>query len=264
MTTAEEKAALLKYATRVKSSAASMLSNASLLYKAADALVVEEPPPPAPSTRYGANLVETADWTGGAKETAAQSAARYLATYGALPVARAFYPGTIPTTYNAAKEGQAPVTYVSFKHDPAQVAAGAIDARVNGYLDSIPAGRQVRLILWHEPDDEMWVRGDFTAAQFRAGTDRLCDLVHAHPAGKDGRAEVWACFMAFSVPCQAGNPDRFDKACVSTKLDGIGWDLYWNKTDRWRTEAEVRRRPDLPARPQRLPRHPPPCPPRAG
>lgn len=64
MTTAEERAQLLKYATRVKSSAASMLSNASLLYKAAEALTVEQPPAAAAGLPAGLTVADLDPWTG--------------------------------------------------------------------------------------------------------------------------------------------------------------------------------------------------------
>lgn len=177
---------------------------------------------PKPVTRFGMNVSPGTSFSP-TKETASVAASRLKATYGALPVIKFFYAGALPTRFMPANEGQAPHAYVCFKPDQAALASGALDAAINGYLDTVPDGQRVNLVNWQEPDDEMWVDRKFTAEQFRAATTHLCDLVHAHAAGKDGRAEVWSCFMGFSL-----DVGRFDDNAVSRKLDGIGWDYYWN------------------------------------
>jgi hypothetical protein len=180
----------------------------------------------AQGTLYGMNVSPGSSFTNGVKETAQQQGDRIRSTYGGLPVCKYFYSGALPAKYNAANEGQAPVTAVCFKPNQDALANGSLDAAIRGYLDSVPSEKKVLLVNWQEPDDEMWKSNLFTSAQHKAATDHLCDVVHAHAAGKDGRAEVWDCYMGFSL-----DVNRFDWNAVSPKLDGIGWDRYWNNAN---------------------------------
>ena len=197
---------------------------------------------PVAVTHYGLNLSkDSSAWTQGAKETAQQVRDRYVATYGDLPTAKVFYPSALPSTFNVNYEGlvNGKRAYVCFKGwTPAQIIAGAADATVRSYVASVPAGWLVRLVFHQEPDDEMWVRSDFTADEYRGACDRLSDLVHDTPSA--GTVEMWACFMGFSVKARPSDPDRFKDAAVSSKLDGIGWDYYWNTPENSWDHASIR------------------------
>jgi len=189
------------------------------------------------STVYGMNVSPGTSFTNGERESAAQQVTRIKATYGNLGVAKIFYQGALPTTFNTSYEGLVPgkVAAVCFKPDQTALANGTLDAAIKRYVDSIPAGWKILLVNWQEPDDEIWVDHQFTAAQHRAATERLIDVVHANPAYAADRAEVWDVWMGYSL-----DSGRWQDAAASPRLDGIGWDYYWNKpVTSWSTDPSV-------------------------
>ncbi len=176
-------------------------------------------------TVYGMNVSPGTSYTNGARETAAQQVSRIKQTYGDLEVAKVFYQGALPATFNKNYEGLVPgkIAAVCFKPSQTSLANGSLDASIARYVDSIPAGWKIMLVNWQEPDDEMWKDHAFTSAQHRAATEQLIDIVHSRPAYAAGRAEVWDVYMGFSL-----DVNRFQDSAVSPRLDGIGWDYYWN------------------------------------
>ena len=188
-------------------------------------------------TVFGMNVSPGTSFTNGVRESAADQVNRVVSTYGGLGAAKIFYSGNLPTTFNQAYEGLVPgkTVAVCFKPNQAALASGQLDAGITSYLNSIPAGWKVMLVNWQEPDDEMWKDNVFTSAQHRAATEHLIDVTRANPAYAGHRAEVWDVYMGFSL-----DVNRFQDAAVSPRLDGIGWDYYWNKpvTD-WSTDPTV-------------------------
>jgi hypothetical protein len=177
------------------------------------------------------NVSPGTSYTNGAKETAAQQVSRIVSTYGSLGAAKIFYQGNLPATFNKNYEGLVPgkTVAICFKPNQDALANGSLDASINGYINSIPAGWKVMLVNWQEPDDEMWKDNVFTVSQHRAATDRLIDVAHANPAYAAGRVEVWDVYMGYSI-----DVGRWQDAAASPRLDGIGWDYYWNKpTTSW-------------------------------
>ena len=192
-------------------------------------------------TTYGMNVSPGTSFTNGARETAAQQVSRIKQTYGGLGVAKIFYQGNLPSTFNENYEGLVPgkTVAVCFKPNQTQLANGSLDASITKYVNSIPAGWTVMLVNWQEPDDEMWKDHTFTVAQHRAATDRLIQLVHSNPAYAQDRAEVWDVYMGFSI-----DVGRWQDSAASPQLDGIGWDYYWNTpTTSWSSDpgADLRR-----------------------
>ena len=189
------------------------------------------PPPGHSGTIYGMNVSPGTSYTNGSRETAAQQVSRIVSTYGGRDAAKIFYQGNLPSRFNKNYEGLVPgrTVAVCFKPSQTALANGSLDASIRSYINSIPAGWKVMLVNWQEPDEEMWKTHQFTSAQHRAATDRLITVAHVNAAYSAGRVEVWDVYMGFSL--DAG---RFQNAAVSPRLDGIGWDYYWNKpTTSW-------------------------------
>jgi hypothetical protein len=189
---------------------------------------------PFSGTTFGMSVSPGTSFTNGARETASQQVSRITKTYGGLDVAKIFYSGNLPTTFNRNYEGLVPgkTVAVCFKPSQSALANGSLDSAITRYLDSIPAGWKVMLVNWQEPDDEMWKDHKFTVAQHRAATERLIHLVHSNPAYAQDRAEVWDVYMGFSI-----DSGRWQDSAASPDLDGIGWDYYWNTpTTSWASD----------------------------
>ncbi len=183
------------------------------------------------------NVSPGTSYTNGAQETATQQVARIVRSYGSLGAAKVFYGGGLPAKFNNSYEGTIPgkVAAVCFKPNQDALANGSLDASITGYINSIPAGWKIMLVNWQEPDDEMWKDNQFTSAQHRAATERLIDIARATSAYAAGRVEVWDVYMGYSL-----DVNRFQDAAVSPRLDGIGWDYYWNKpTTAWSIDPNI-------------------------
>ncbi|MCW2761022.1 MAG: hypothetical protein JWR85_1223 [Marmoricola sp.] len=183
------------------------------------------------NTVYGMNVSPGTSYTNGARETAAQQVSRIVRHYGSLDAAKIFYQGNLPAKFNKNYEGLVPgrTVAVCFKPNQTALANGSLDSAIRGYINSIPAGWKVMLVNWQEPDDEMWKDHSFSPAQHRAATEQLIDIAHGNVAYGQGRVEVWDVYMGFSI-----DVGRWQDSAVSPRLDGIGWDYYWNKpTTSW-------------------------------
>ncbi|MBA2558475.1 MAG: hypothetical protein H0V07_01065 [Propionibacteriales bacterium] len=149
---------------------------------------------------------------------------------GYVGVARVFYSGMLPATWNPSKEGASPQSacQVSFKADPASVAAGHFDRRIVSWLNSIPSGWKVYFTFWHEPNDELRA-GRFSAASYRAAWARLSHLVRerAH-LKRDVRVRLVPVFMAYNV----GHAGYWSDSWVPRPSDVafLSWDIYGNPT----------------------------------
>ncbi len=195
------------------------------------------PTPPASTTVFGMNVSPGTSFTNGARETAAEQVSRITSTYGSLGVAKIFYQGMLPATFNNSYEGLVPgkTVAVCFKPSQTSLANGSLDAQIKGYIDSIPEGWKVMLVNWQEPDDEMWKDNVFTMEQHRAATERLIDVARANAAYAADKVEVWDVYMGYSL-----DVGRWKDAAASPRLDGIGWDYYWNKpTTDWSIDPSV-------------------------
>lgn len=180
-------------------------------------------------TLYGMNISPGTTFTNAAKESSVQQRDRVVATYGGLSVAKVFsMGGNPPSVFRPGMEGLVPgkVAFIGFKPDQNALARGDFDAQLRSYCASVPVGWKIMFINWQEPDNELWKEKIFTDAQHKAASDHLSEVVHDTPAYKDGRVEVWECFMGWSLDAASGN--RFRDAAVSSKVDGIAWDYYWN------------------------------------
>lgn len=165
MTSQAEKDALLKYATRVKSSAASMLSNASLLYKAADALTVDAPTPaPIPARGMLHGSIAGPDF------------AQFQRDVPGLLAVKRSYEGAWPAAPSPAVQADAAaglIPWVSFSDRPEAILSGSLDDRITGYFKASPES----IVTWmHEGD---LTKKNVTPAQFIAAHRHLMDLKRA-------------------------------------------------------------------------------------
>ncbi len=131
-------------------------------------------------------LARNAQWRGFGEVTAVTSSVIYgvnagngandsftkrITEFGRVPIARVYYPESqnglgANGLFNTAKEGGAEsIAQVSFKTLPVNILNGSWDAKLTTYVQSIPAGFQVMLTYWHEPNAEL-NSGLFTAADY--------------------------------------------------------------------------------------------------
>ncbi|MEJ7706372.1 MAG: hypothetical protein WKF82_03250 [Nocardioidaceae bacterium] len=153
---------------------------------------------------------------------------RKQALCGSIGVARTCYAGMLPATWDPSKEGASPQykCHVSFKADPAAVAAGQYDARIVGWLQSIPAGWRVYLTFWHEPNDELR-EGRFTATSFRAAWSRLSAVVHEVTGLSEGvLVQPVPVFMGYQVGLEGYWSD--DWVPHPNEVAFLSWDIYGN------------------------------------
>ncbi|MEJ7707307.1 MAG: hypothetical protein WKF82_08540 [Nocardioidaceae bacterium] len=147
---------------------------------------------------------------------------------GSIGIARVFYAGMLPNRWNPSKEGASPQRecQVSFKADPAAVAAGHYDREIVAWLNTIPSGWRVYLTYWHEPNDELR-EGRFTAGTYRAAWSRLSHLAHQRARLKRHVVlRLVPVFMAYNI----GNPRYWSDAWVPrpTEVAFLSWDIYGN------------------------------------
>ncbi|MBA2559608.1 MAG: hypothetical protein H0V07_06900 [Propionibacteriales bacterium] len=169
-------------------------------------------------TRYGINANDTA------------GVEARLAVCGGIGVARVYYTRMLPTTWDASKEGASPqaACQVSFKAEPADVAAGQHDATIVSWVESIPAGWLVYLTFWHEPNDELR-DGRFSAQSYRAAWSRLSTLVRRQTRVRDGATvRLVPNFMAYQVGVDGQWSD--DWVPRPNEVDFVSWDIYGNPT----------------------------------
>ena len=194
------------------------------------------PPPSGTYPRFGINSYQASTTTAHdpAGETPAEQQARLLRDYGTMTDTKVFYTSgtglTLPATYQTTRgEGlsTSPVCTVCFVWTRGQLAAGAYDSQIRGYVDSIPAGRTVRL-TWNEIDNAISAGADWTA--YRADMDHLYDLVTASAPASGGTCEVWECWMQYSLTPASG-PKFSTTWTTPAKRHGIVWDLYWNRAN---------------------------------
>jgi hypothetical protein len=112
----------------------------------------------------------------------------------------------------------------SFKATPSVFAAGTNDAWFSSFLDSIPAGHQTIIILWHEPEGEL-NKGDFTLADWKAANNRMGAMVHAK-----GRSELRSAICVIGAwnftPSNPGYNTEFWDSGFTANIDYIGFDPY--------------------------------------
>lgn len=194
--------------------------------------VSEVTPPYDPDARvaYGWNLSESSIFLKTSSETPAQWHARQVASWSAQTVGgyqsgKVFYP-TIPTVWNAAKEGQVDgrrvvLTYRQTGTLDAAIAGGD-DARLRGYIASIPAGWDVSLAFWNEADLKV-KDGTLDQVKWRQAFAHQLGVVRTAPHAAGTRVGLWA---SFTTPYTSGYSAAQAKAILPPDLDGISWDNY--------------------------------------
>lgn len=123
----------------------------------------------------------------------------YQGHVGAVQIYRTYDPGFHGATWQQTSayrmHGNAPEDY-SVNIPPAQLAAGAYDARLTAFLATTP--KNLIITNLHEPEQRI-ANGAFTAAQFRASIIRLAILVHAQNARDGGSRRVSIILMAGTI-----------------------------------------------------------------
>ena len=111
-------------------------------------------------------------------------------------------------------------THYSMRPDMSALAAGKLDARVRGFLDSIPSGHRTILTLWHEP--EVVFTTSTEKATYRKAWQRFGTLVE-----NTGRPELSTSLVLMSWTFEAlanRNPDDWWPGAAA--VDIIGVDTY--------------------------------------
>jgi len=155
---------------------------------------------------------------------------RRVDTFGGVGMARAFYSGMMPATWNPAVEGASPqhAVQVSFKADPTAVARGVYDTTLLSWMASIPSGWVVYLTFWHEPNDELRA-GQFSASDFRAAWSHLSTLRRQQAQLRpDVRLRLVPVFMAYLVDVPGGWSDSWVPR--PDEVAFVSWDIYGNPT----------------------------------
>lgn len=147
---------------------------------------------------------------------------------GSLLIRRSYSgPDILPANFGATKaaiDAGVRESMWSFKPNPATFAAGGNDTWFNSFLDSIPSGHRMIIILWHEPEDNI-ANGEFSLAEWKAANNHLGALVHAK-----GRAELRTaiCLMGSWTfnPASPYYTTEYWDAGFSSAIDYIGLDPY--------------------------------------
>ncbi|WP_216215478.1 glycosyl hydrolase [Amycolatopsis aidingensis] len=95
--------------------------------------------------------------------------------YYGLESVRVFYPG-LPRHWPGKLDAGNRTLTVSFKADPASVTAGRHDEHFRTWFAEAPRDVDVYWSYFHEPEDNILKRGEFTAAEYRAAWRHLHEL----------------------------------------------------------------------------------------
>jgi hypothetical protein len=159
----------------------------------------------------------------------------FRSSYNPIKVQRVFFGGA-PGTWGSGALAAGIPTVVSFKYMPEDVLAGRHDAALRSWFASMPTDRRIDWSYWHEPENEIYVKGAFTAAQYRAA------FIHIHGISKEPAVVKFNVFanvilMAFTLWSGSGRnwqdvyPDNdSNRANGSPYVDVLSWDLYWGPT----------------------------------
>lgn len=140
---------------------------------------------------------------------------------GALEIRRVFDPA-FKTDFMllAGSDVGKRATHYSFKPDINAMASGALDAKVQTLLDSIPAGHRTILTIWHEPEDNFTTSAQ--QATYRAAWQRFADLVHA--SARPELTTSWV-MMSYSWWGMSGR-DPMNWYPGDAYVDSVGIDTY--------------------------------------
>jgi hypothetical protein len=98
------------------------------------------------------------------------------------------------------------------------------------------ADRRIDWSFFHEPEDQVYVKGLFTAAQYRAAFSRI-HAISKEPGVVKQNVHADLILMSFTLEKAGRNwrdfyPDNdTDPTNGSPYVDVFAWDLYWGKTD---------------------------------
>jgi hypothetical protein len=173
---------------------------------------------PAPS---GGDTLCGASWQSESSGESYQEAlARLDGYYGGLESVRVFYTG-LPANWPGKLDADGRPMVVSFKADPADVAAGRHDARLSRWFEEAPRDQDIYWSFFHEPENNIEA-GEYTADEYRRAWRHLSDL-----ASEVDNPRLYATLilMGWSVNPQSGR-DWTDYYPGREYLDVIAWDLY--------------------------------------
>jgi hypothetical protein len=150
---------------------------------------------------------------------------RIASRLGRPHVVRIYFDGLPPASFAGSKADLGVPVVLSFKADPAKVAAGEYDARLRSFFDSIPSHLLVWWSFFHEPEDNIQA-GDFTAAQYRAAWRHLLQIV---PKRSTLRSTL--ILMRWDLQSRVLHVSDY----VVPGVDVLAWDAYvrtWSPTVR--------------------------------
>lgn len=164
----------------------------------------------------------------------------FRSSYDPIKVQRVFSGSTLPV-WGTGDLSAAITTVVSTKPSISAVNSGSLDSTWATWAGTIPTNRKVHIAIWHEPEDDVYVSGTFTAAQFRSANIRLHDIVMLNkPAGADVEWDV--ILMSATLNTAGRNwhdfwPDNdANDANGSPYVNVLSWDNYWGTADDGSTE----------------------------
>ncbi len=150
--------------------------------------------------------------------------------------------GSFPATWSAcaaASDAGKRISVWSAVPDMKALANGSLDAKITGFLRTIPAGHTTYMTVFHEFDDKIH-KGQYTLAQWAPAFKRFCNLVHA-----TGRSELRTYLCPTTSWWDWGigpSPAQYwPGASLNNYVDILGADSYNNykpgKT--WRSPATM-------------------------
>jgi hypothetical protein len=148
--------------------------------------------------------------------------------FGRIGVARVYNHQMLPAKWTWQADGlsDSKSAQVSFKTDPAEIAAGTHDTVIRSWLSSIPASWTIWLTFWHEPNDELRA-GVFTTSDFRAAWQRLSKIVRAQKYQPGVTVYLTPVFAKYLVDT-VGWSDAW--VPPPSEVDLLSWDVFGNPT----------------------------------
>lgn len=176
---------------------------------------------PGNDTRFG--FYPGTDSPGAWKGSTRERFDEISSSLGSPGVYRVYFDGLPPTSFRGSKADFGIPVVLSFKANPARVAAGDYDAQLRSFFDSIPTGRMVWWSFYHEPEDNI-AAGEFTAAQYRAAWKHLLAIA---PSRSTLRSTL--ILMRWDLESRVLNVSDY----VVPGVDVLAWDAYvrtWSPT----------------------------------
>jgi hypothetical protein len=166
----------------------------------------------------------------------------HRSAYDPIKVQRVFFSGA-PAPWGSGPLAARVATVVSFKLPPQDVLSGRHDAMLRAWFASMPTDRRIDWAYIHEPEDQVYVHRQFTAAQYRSAFARI-QRISKEPGVTKSNVYANLVLMSFTLAGAGRNwrdfyPDNdANLTNGSPYVDVLAWDLYWGTTDDNKIPAE--------------------------